>query len=167
MGKGAQAGKVGHKEHYGQRGPQVTAQVGERSQHIQGTEGGHSEWMECKVKGKTGTGGDPGGNKWGQTACLGLMTHARRLSDIVQKCVFFGGQGHVRRSFGGSGCHPGRVTGQGQGGTNADGEREWLGSIATKVVRSGSLQSGVHLWGTAEAVLRVRSQKKAGPEHLA
>ena len=44
MGRSPGRQSAGHKEHYRQREPQVTAQVGERSQHIQGTERGQSGW---------------------------------------------------------------------------------------------------------------------------
>ena len=110
---------------------QVTAQVGERSQHIQGTDRG-PEWMECRVEGMTNSGWS-WRNKWGQTACLGLMTHAwGSWVKHCQQCVF-SGTGTCPEIIPRLWLSSWReVTRRGQGVAMPMERRDWIGNVATK-----------------------------------
>lgn len=88
MGRSPGKQSAGHKEHYRQREPQETAQVGERSQHIQGTERGQSGWSvgsrERQVR------GDPEKQVGPDSMSGSYDTCERKLSETLSAMCVFG-----------------------------------------------------------------------------
>ena len=166
MGRSPGRQSAGHKEHYRQREAQETAQVGERSQHIQGTERGQSGWSvgsrERQVRGDPGEASGARQHVW---VLWHMWEEAKR--NIVSN-VCFRGQEHVQRSFGGSGCHPGeKWQGRDRVVAMPMERREWIGSVAAKrwwgVAHFSPTAS---IWG-ALGLSSEQDHKKVRPKQLA